>query len=304
MFERKSLTWPIILAVTMIVLLVCLAVAWVVINVFPGNWTLLSVGSVMFACVVVGVVLYLLISIRQINLNRRQSNFIDAVTHELKSPIASLKLYLQTLDKRAVAEDQRQVFYRSMLEDVERLDQLISQLLDVARLSHRPEEKALAMEPVRVDELLQRLVREQLQKYSLDDIVVDIQTEPVVVQCAPVDLNILFRNIIDNAFKYAGQPPQVEIRLNRTQVPTELVATISDNGTGIPRHLRRRVFGRFFRIGDELERQKPGIGLGLFLVRAVVKRLRGKISVQDHPTLKGTRFEIHLPCIEETHEST
>ncbi len=95
MFERKSLKWPIILAVTMIVLLVGLMVAWVLLNVFNAlssdasagiYWVLLSIGSAMFTCVVVGVVMYLVISIQQININRRQSNFIDSVTHELKSP--------------------------------------------------------------------------------------------------------------------------------------------------------------------------------------------------------------------------
>ena len=142
MFERKSLKWPILLAIVMIVLLVGLAVGWILINVFGGKWILLSVGSVMFGFVLMGVVLYLVWSIQQINLNRRQSNFIDAVTHELKSPIASLKLFLQTLGRRNIDESQRQEFYRSMLDDVDRLDQLITQLLDVARLqqdSNEPE---------------------------------------------------------------------------------------------------------------------------------------------------------------------
>ncbi len=142
MFERKSLKWPILLAIVMIVLLVGLAVGWILINVFGGKWILLSVGSVMFGFVLMGVVLYLVWSIQQINLNRRQSNFIDAVTHELKSPIATLKLFLQTLGRRNIDESQRQEFYRSMLDDVDRLDQLITQLLDVARLqqdSNEPE---------------------------------------------------------------------------------------------------------------------------------------------------------------------
>ena len=146
MFERKSLKWPILLAIVMIVLLVGLTVGWVLLNVFGAissqkssnvYWTLLSVGSVMFLFVLAGVILYLIWSIQQINLNRRQSNFIDAVTHELKSPIASLKLFLQTLGKRNIDEQKRQEFYGSMLDDVERLDQLITQLLNVARLQQK-----------------------------------------------------------------------------------------------------------------------------------------------------------------------
>ncbi len=296
MFERKSLKWPILLAVTMIVLLVFLTVAWVLINIFQADWTLLSIGSVMFACVVLGVVLYLVLSIQQINLNRRQSNFIDSVTHELKSPIASLKLYLQTLNRRPVPEEQRQQFYSAMLEDVDRLDQLISQLLDVARLSHQASVKPLPPENVHLNELIQRLVAEQLDRYPTDPPALSMDLSPVTVFGLPVDLEILFRNLIDNAFKYAGKPPQIAIQLTRLEGENTILAVIEDNGPGIPRNMRRRVFGRFFRIGNELERQKTGTGLGLFLARTVVKRLRGKIAIVDPSTSQGTRFEIRLPA--------
>jgi two-component system, OmpR family, phosphate regulon sensor histidine kinase PhoR len=296
MFERKSLKWPILLAVTMIVLLVLLAVAWVLINIFQADWTLLSIGSAMFACVVLGVVLYLVLSIQQINLNRRQSNFIDSVTHELKSPIASLKLYLQTLNRRPVPDAQRQQFYAAMLEDVDRLDLLISQLLDVARLSHQASEKPLPPQEVRIDELIRWLVKEQLNRHPTDPNAIKLDLCPATVFGLPVDLEILFRNLIDNAFKYAGKPPQIAIQLKYLGGENTILAVIEDNGPGIPRNLRRRVFGRFFRIGNELERQKTGTGLGLFLARTVVKRLRGKIAIVDPQLAPGTRFEIRLPA--------
>src|SRR5205085_5223420 len=101
-------------------------------------WALLAVGTVFLVLVLVGVVLYLLISIKEIRLNQRQANFIDSVTHELKSPIASLKLYLQTLSRRNVTEKQQADFHRFMLEDLERLDMLINHMLDAARLDQRP----------------------------------------------------------------------------------------------------------------------------------------------------------------------
>lgn len=296
MFERKSLKWPILLAVLMIVLLVFLAIGWILLSVFGANWTLLSIGSAMFACVVAGVVLYLVLSIQQINLNRRQSNFIDAVTHELKSPIASLKLYLQTLGRRPVAEEQRQAFYQSMLEDVERLDQLISSLLDVARLSHQPDEKSIATSDVRIDELIQRVLPEICHRYSVEPSCVELSLEPIAVHGLAVDLEILFRNLLDNALKYAGTPPAVSVSMQLLGDQSSLLTIISDNGPGIPRNMRRRVFGRFFRIGNELERKKPGTGLGLFLVRTVVRRLRGTIAIVDSPNPTGTRFEIRLPA--------
>ena len=296
MFERKSLKWPITLAVLMIVLLVCLTVAWVLLNFFSTNWILLGIGLAMFAFVVAGVVFYLVLSIKQINLNRRQSNFIDSVTHELKSPIASLKLHLQTLGRRPVAEEQRQTFYLSMLEDVERLDQLISQLLDVARLSHEADEKNLTTTEVRVDQLVQQIVPELCQRHSLDVACVQMHLESIAVNALLVDLAILFRNLLDNALKYAENPAEVSVTLQMLPDRETLLAIITDNGPGIPRNMRRRVFGRFFRIGEELERKKAGTGLGLFLVRTVVRRLRGKIAIVDSPNHTGTRFEVRLPA--------
>src|SRR5437868_6928732 len=134
MFERKSLKWPITLGVVMILLLVVLTVGWVLLAVFGGQWTWLSIGTTFLAFVLAGVVMYLVLTVKAINLGRRQSNFIDSVTHELKSPIASLKLYLQTLNRRATTEEEKATFYRDMLDDVERLDHLINHLLDAARL--------------------------------------------------------------------------------------------------------------------------------------------------------------------------
>lgn len=294
MFERKSLKWPILLAIFMIVLLVGLAVGWILINIFGANWILLTVGSVMFGFVLVGVVLYLVWSIQHINLNRRQSNFIDAVTHELKSPIASLKLFLQTLGRRNIDEAQRQEFYRSMLDDVDRLDQLITQLLDVARLQQDSNEP----EPVvwvGIESILRDCADKLLAQHRADPSCLTIDSPACDVWARRVDIEILVRNLIDNALKYAGTPPEVRIQV---QVDTDLdkaTISITDNGRGIPRHFRRKIFKRFYRVGNELERTKPGTGLGLFLVRSIVNRLHGSIEVADMPKNSGARFDLVLP---------
>ena len=142
---RTSLRWPITLGVIMIVLVVALIVGWVVVTMLgtersAAYWALLAVGTTFLVLVLVGVVLYLLISIKEIRLNRRQSNFVDSVTHELKSPIASLKLCLQTLSRRNVDEQRQADFYRFMLDDLARLDNLINHMLDAARLDQQPVE--------------------------------------------------------------------------------------------------------------------------------------------------------------------
>jgi signal transduction histidine kinase len=307
MIERRSLKWPITLAVIMLICLVSLTVGWVLLNVAGAKdsnssyvyWIVLSIGTVMFAAVVFGVVAYLLLSIQQINLNRRQSNFIDSVTHELKSPIASLKLYLQTLGRRNIEEDQKQDFYRSMLKDVDRLDQLINHLLDVARLDHQKSSaKQDESQLIRVDNLLSGLADLTRQRYNLPSDAIQLELEPIQITGRELDLNILFRNLMDNAAKYASDPPEVLVVLEMAGKPGWLRVTISDNGPGIPRKMRRRVFGRFVRLGNELERTKPGTGLGLFLVRSVLKQLKGKITLDDRPKGKGTRFDVWLPNAE------
>ncbi len=307
MIERKSLKWPITLAVVMLVCLVSLTVGWVLLNVAGAKdssssyvyWIILSIGTIMFACVVLGVVAYLLLSIQQINLNRRQSNFIDSVTHELKSPIASLKLYLQTLGRRNIGEEQRQDFYRSMLMDVDRLDQLINHLLDVARLDHQKSKSSNEETgAIRLDTLLIGLADLTRQRYGLPADAIKLELEPIQFQGRELDLNILFRNLIDNAAKYASDPPEVSIVLEMAGKPGWLRVTISDNGPGIPRKMRRRVFGRFVRLGNELERTKTGTGLGLYLVRSVVRQLKGRITLDDRPKGKGTRFDVWLPNAE------
>ena len=156
MFERRSLKWPITLGVIMIVLIVALTVGWILLAVSGGGWTLLTVGTTFLVLVLVGVVMYLSLSVKEINLNRRQSNFMDAVTHELKSPIASLKLCLQTLHIRQVSEEEQANFFRYMLEDVERLDDLINHLLDAAKLSKPAIDSE--MEDLELNELLPRWV--------------------------------------------------------------------------------------------------------------------------------------------------
>ena len=303
MFERKSFKWPILLAIVMIVLLVGLTIGWVLLNVFGAitsqkssnvYWALLSVGSVMFLFVLAGVVLYLIWSIQQINLNRRQSNFIDAVTHELKSPIASLKLFLQTLGKRNIDEEKKQEFYCSMLVDVERLDQLITQLLNVARL----QQKSSLPEPetwVAIESILDESVSKLAIKYRVPRECLNIESTACEVWSRQVDIEIVLRNLIDNALKYGGRPPMIRIVVEFDAPLKSAIVSVTDNGSGIPKHLRKKIFRRFYRAGDELERTKPGTGLGLFLVRSIVRRLKGTIRVADMPKDGGTRFELVLP---------
>ena len=298
---RRSLSLSITLAIVMIVLLVVLTVGWVLLSVFGAlqeerlaalYWVLLSIGTTFILLLLLGVVLYLILSIKAINLSQRQSNFIDSVTHELKSPIASMKLCLQTLSRHQVPQQEQVDFYRFMLEDLERLDRLINQMLDAGRLetatAHGEEED------VDLAALLRQCAERVCVSYRVPTATVRLDLTPCVVRARLLDLDIIFRNLIDNAVKYAGADPLVEVLL-RPGPDGQALARISDNGRGIPAKLRRKIFGRFVRLGAELERERPGTGLGLYIVRTLVRRLGGRIYVRDRSGAPGTVFEVQLP---------
>ncbi len=286
MLERRSLTGPITLGVVMILTVVALTIGWIAINVVAATdnrdsaviyYLLLAVGSIGLGVVLAGVIAYLTLTVKAINLNRRQSNFIDSVTHELKSPIASLKLYLQTLARRSVDPALSEDFHRMMLEDVERLDQLINHLLDAARIERGSD--AAAPEDVRLDELISRCSHAVSVRYRVPAGTVEVSVPPVVLRGRRAELEILFRNLIDNAVKYGGTPPAVHVT---AEVQGQrVVVRVGDNGPGIPPNLRRKIFGRFVRLGNELERSKPGTGLGLYLVRSVTRSLGGSIHIES-----------------------
>lgn len=301
MSSRRSLRLPIVLGVVMITLLVVLTVGWVILSLINAladaeyagvYWTIMSIGTLLLVLVLAGVVTYLALSIKAINLTRRQSNFIDSVTHELKSPIASLKLYLQTLRRRDVSQQQRESFFQFMLEDVERLDQLINHMLEAGRID-KPivEDEA---EVVRLDGVLRDCAETLCARYQVPPRVVRLKAPPCTVTAPRVDLEIIVRNVLDNAIKYAGREPRVTAAVGAASAGM-LAVRISDNGRGIPKHLRRKIFGRFVRLGLELERETPGTGLGLYIVRTLVRKIDGTIRVRDADGASGTTFEIFLP---------
>ncbi|MEI8228918.1 MAG: HAMP domain-containing sensor histidine kinase [Planctomycetota bacterium] len=305
MEPRRSLGWPILLGVVLIGSIITLGVGWVLVSIAAAlgsknavfYWATLGVGVALLVLVLVGVIIYLALTVKAIALSQRQSNFIDSVTHELKSPLASLKLYLQTLTRRPVSAEQQADFHRFMLQDVERLDTLIDHLLDAAKtLQRRP---AQGFEHASLAPVLERARETAIQRHQ-------VPAESIWIDCGPAadvplvrgreaDLEIVFRNLIDNAVKYSLPHPQVEVTVE-SKPKGRIVVRVADNGPGIPLAQRANVFRRFTRLGSELERSTPGTGLGLFLVRSLVKQLRGKVTVKDRSPDRGTVLEVDLPA--------
>jgi len=305
MEPRRSLRGPILLGVVLIGSIIALGVGWVVVSIAAAlgsenaafYWATLGVGVALLVLVLVGVIIYLALTVKAIALSQRQSNFIDSVTHELKSPLASLKLYLQTLTRRSVAPEQQADFHRFMLKDVERLDALIDHLLDAAKtLPRRPRggPPATPIGPV-----LRQVCAAAVHRYGIEPDRVRL-ADPAAGDGGPAvfgreaDLEIVFRNLVDNAVKYSLPDPRVEVAVS-VAPKGRVVVTVADNGPGIPPAERQNVFGRFVRLGNELERSATGTGLGLFLVQAIVKQLRGRVVAKGRSP-QGTVMEVELPA--------
>jgi signal transduction histidine kinase len=297
---RRSSYWPIFIGVIMIVLVVTLTVGWIILNATAARdaenylvyYVLLAVGTLLFVLVLVGTIMYLYITVKTVRLAQQQSNFIDSVTHELKSPIASLKLYLQTLEKRKLPEEQVAEVHHSMLEVLGGLDHLIDHLLDAARLEKGVVE--IPLEEVDLPAILEQCAATTTRLYRLSPGAITLRLQPIPLLGHTKELEMVFRNLIDNAVKYSGSDPLVEVEMY-TPSSSTIGVRISDNGPGVPTNLRRKIFGRFVRLGSELERKQAGTGLGLYIVRELVKRMRGKIHVHSRNPLPGTSFEVELP---------
>lgn len=267
-------------------------VLWIVILAEYSWWGALTVGTVAFTLILVGLVFYFFLTIKERRLAVRQANFVDSVTHELKSPIASLRLYLETLRLRHPSEEQRGEFYATMEAELTRLDDLINELLEVARLdaigADSPVEE-IELRPILeecAETVLRRHAQQQQDLFSLD-------CAGVSVQAPRVTLGIILTNLLDNAIKYGGDPPHVQVRAQQDD-PNRVVIEIIDNGPGVPIEERKRIFGLFYRGGSELQRRTKGTGLGLFIAYSLVRRLGGKLSVREREGQHGSIFAVDL----------
>ncbi len=296
--RRGRLRLPITLSVVLMVMNVALMVFWIILAAQIYWWTALAIGTVVFVLILVGLSLYLVLTIKEVRLSQRQSDFIDSVTHELKTPIASLRLYLETLQMRTLDEEQRSEFYSTMKTELERLNHLISQLLEVKRLD------ALGMETDPEDILLEPLIRHcarvECNRRQIEiEQVFEFDIEPAVIHTRRILLEMIFRNVIDNAIKYGASEPQISVQV-RVSKGGRVITRVMDNGEGVDPEIRKDIFKIFYRGESELERRKTGTGLGLYIVRTLVHLLGGKVTVHDRLDQPGSVFAIDLPGRAET----
>jgi signal transduction histidine kinase len=307
--RRKTTIFFLIVGAASITAAVVLNISWII-----RNWrdaVLLFSGVVFFLLVIAGLVLNTTFLVREIRRNEQHDSFINAVTHELKTPIASIKLYLETLRRRELEPAQRQQFYGLMLEDTDRLLGTVEQVLKagevrMARAKHQPVEfdfRGLVSECMDLARTRHHLPPSAL--YWRDNSANGAgrgdgagdgaNGAPVTVHGDPEDLRTAVANILDNAIKYSGGNVDVAVQLETLPYENRVALRVSDRGIGIPAHELKRIFKRFYRVRGRALASAKGTGLGLFIVKSIASAHGGRVFAESGGSIPGTTVTFEIP---------
>src|SRR3954451_19751945 len=291
--RRKSVALVIALGIALIGVILLLYIGFVFLSWRHG--ILLVLGILLMLMILAGVVINTIFLVREIRRNEQHDAFINAVTHELKTPVASIRLYLQTLQARELDAEKRIEFYRIMLDDSDRLLHTIDQVLRAG--SAGPRFRRGARSRVDLAELTRECVTLARTRFHLepDTLNYDERVEPgsAVVLGDPDELKAAVWNLLDNAVKYS--PAGLNIRVALEDVDNERVAVrVTDSGIGISDQELKRIFRRFYR-APALPIRAKGSGLGLFIVRSVAKKHRGRAFAESRGSGHGSTFTLLLP---------
>lgn len=288
--RRKSIAFYIAFGIGLISVILVLYIGWVQLSWRHG--ALLVLGVLLLLIIISGVILNTISLVREIHSNEQKDAFINAMTHELKTPVASIRLYLETLQTRAVDEEKRREFYRIMLDDSERLLATIEQVLRTGRMGAA----GRGLNLVRVD--LGSLVEECMARTrALHRIPPESLTfhpgAPASIMADMEEVRAAVSNLIENAVKYSGK--DVKVRVETERVDGYVVMRVKDAGVGIPKTELKRVFKRFHRVPGPLASRVKGTGLGLYIVRSVAKRHGGRAWAESEGAGRGSTFFLQLP---------
>jgi two-component system sensor histidine kinase SenX3 len=293
--RRGTIVFFLCLGIGLVALAVALNVGWIILNWREG--VLLFFGIVFFALIIAGMVVNTIFLVRELRRSEQHDSFINAVTHELKTPVASIRLHLETLQRRDLPEARKQEFYKLMLSDADRLTDTVEQVLKAGRAG----DKKAGRDKTDVD--FGQLVRDcmeatrarhHLQNEALRYEETARNGNGLHVLGNPEDLRTAVSNVLDNAVKYSGG--QVEVRV-RLEMPDEkkLVLRVQDRGIGIAPDDLKRIFKRFHRLGNRSLAHIKGTGLGLFIVKSIAKKHGGTAFAESEGEGKGTTIVIELP---------
>lgn len=294
--RRKSVAFFITLGVCLIALAVALSVGWIILN-----WrevALLVLGIVFFNLLIFGLVLNTTFLIREIRRNEQHDAFINAVTHELKTPVASIRLYLETLKTRDVEEQQRQEFYNIMLADSDRLSKTVEQVLRAGRTRHR--QRQIAKSAINLGEMVRECLELARVQYGLNETHLIYKESPEASNArvsGDVDeLRAAFANLLDNAVKYSDEDVRVVVSVSAAD-DKRVTVRVADQGIGIPQSQLKRIFKRFHRVPGRFMARVKGTGLGLFIVKSVVTKHGGRVYAESAGPGHGSTFIVQLPRV-------
>ena len=271
---------------------ITLNIGWILLN--ERRLALLLLGIFFFSALIAGLVLNTVFLVREIRRNERQDSFLNAVTHELKTPIASIRLYLETLQRRPIDEAQRQEFYRIMLSDSDRLLATVEQVLKAGELGQRQRQRNRVL--LEIAPLVAETVAITLQRHHLPAgaITLDPAPDDFTVLGIAEDLRTALLNVLDNAVKYSPDGVHVRCSINLVS-PTSVAITVADRGIGLPHNLQKHIFNRFYRVPGRTVVRIKGTGLGLFLVRTILRQHGGDARASSPGPNLGTTITLTLP---------
>ncbi|MBS1797224.1 MAG: HAMP domain-containing histidine kinase [Acidobacteria bacterium] len=292
MRRRKSTIFFLVLGICLIALAVALNVGWILLNL--REVALMIFGIVFFALIITGLVLNTIFLIREIRRNEQHDAFLNAVTHELKTPITSIRLYLETLKTREVPPEKRREFYDVMLSDSNRLLNTVEQVLQASRT--REKQRQLNITEIELGGLIEECVALAQTRYKLDETAIKLvrPAEAVKISGDASELQTVFTNLLDNAVKYSPDAPRISVRV-RVSGDKRVRVFVKDNGIGLAPGDVKRIFKKFYRASNLRTQEKKGTGLGLFIVKAIVEKHGGRIWADSSGEGKGSTFIVQLP---------
>ena len=296
--RRGTIVFFLCLGVGLVALAVALNVGWIILNWREG--VLLFFGIVFFALIIAGMVVNTIFLVRELRHSEQHDSFINAVTHELKTPIASIRLHLETLQRRDLPEARKQDFYKIMLSDADRLTDTVEQVLKAGRAGDKKagREKAEVDFSQLVNDCMDAMrIRHHLPPESLRLEQAVSNGNGVHVRGSAEDLRTAVSNVLDNAVKYSGDHIDVQVRLE-TLDEKRIKLSVQDHGVGIAEEDLKRIFRRFHRVGNRSLAHIKGTGLGLFIVKSIAKKHGGNVFALSEGEGQGTTIVMELPRME------
>lgn len=259
-------------------------------------WMISGEGLVFFILLIFGIIAVRNAFKRQVNLAKREENFLLSVSHELKTPIASVQLFLQTLQKYDhLSEDEKQKIYSNSLKEVNRLDSIVSNILTARQIEGG--ESILQKENIRIDDFINKRV-DLLKSTIAKNHTIQLNLQPTETYIDKLSFESILTNLIENSVKYSSKGTNIKVELLSND--TEFILTITDNGLGIPDEEKKHIFNKFYRVQSDLTRHTKGTGLGLFIIKHLVQSHQGIISLKDNsPT--GLIVKITIPISKNNH---